>query len=85
MVLAEFKCEQPRKQLAEQATRIADQATRIAELKVLSAPRLEITCHFQVSLAMAVEQGHTWRDSEVTLVYGAKTARSHNTCVYECV
>ncbi len=63
MVLAEFKCEQLRQQLAEQATRIAEQATRIAELEVSSAPRLEFTCHFQVSLAMAVEQGHSWRDS----------------------
>ena len=34
MVLAEFKCEQLRQQLAEQAT-------RIAELEVSSAPRLE--------------------------------------------
>ena len=62
MVLAEFKCEQLRQHLAERATRIAEQATDIAELEVSSAPRLEFTCHFQVSLAMAVEQGHSWRD-----------------------
>jgi len=39
--LADFKCEQLRQQLAEQATRNAEQATRIAALEVSSASRLE--------------------------------------------
>ena len=64
---ARFKCEQPRQQLAEQVTRIADQATRTAELAVSSAPRLEITCHFQVSLAVLVKDGHSWRDSDLSV------------------
>jgi hypothetical protein len=54
VVLAEFKCEQLRQQLAEQATRDAEQASRIAELEASSGPRLE-------DVKTELEAARSWR------------------------
>jgi hypothetical protein len=52
--LAEFKCEQLRQQLAEQATRDAEQASRIAELEASSGPRLD-------NVKTELEAARSWR------------------------
>ena len=52
--LAEFKCEQLRQQLAEQATRDAEQASRIAELEASSGPRLD-------DVKTELEAARSWR------------------------